>query len=413
MATAVALPALLHWDVHVRWWPPLHGVWWPRLGWASPIALVICALACWWLPRFTQQASWPRVLAGIYVTTLAWFLALGLIDGWSGLAAVFDHRYEYLPTAREIPSFPSALSEYVDRIPYDHPKNWQVHTAGHPPAAVGFFVLLVRVGITDSATVALIVTALAATTPLAVIGALRVFGAPEVARRAAPFLTLGPAAIWMCVSGDALFAAVAAWGLFLLAYAAVHRSVGISLGAGAVLGLCVMLSYGLILLGVLALTVLWLAGSWRPLLPAIGAALVPVVGFGLFGFWWWDGLFALHGRYWDGVASNRPPSYWLWGNFAALGFSVGPIALAAAVTALCSRTQWRTPAVGLALAAFATLVLADLSQMSRAEVERIWLPFVPWLTLGIMALPIRWDRALLITQGVFALLLTHLVWTDW
>ena len=38
--------------------------------------------------------------------------------------------------------------------------------------------------------------------------------------RAAPFLVLGPAAIWQCVSADALFAAVAAWGLAALAVAA-------------------------------------------------------------------------------------------------------------------------------------------------------------------------------------------------
>ena len=38
------------------------------------------------------------------------------------------------------------------------------------------------------------------------------------------------------------------------------------------------------------------------------------------------------------------------------------------------------------------VVVADLSLMSRAEVERIWLPFVPWLLVGCALLPDRWRR---------------------
>ena len=35
----------------------------------------------------------------------------------------------------------------------------------------------------------------------------------------------------------------------------------------------------------------------------------------------------LRERYWDGVAHNRPPEYWMWGNLAALAFSAGPARL--------------------------------------------------------------------------------------
>ena len=51
--------------------------------------------------------------------------------------------------------------------------------------------------------------------------------------------------------------------------------------------------------------------------------------------------------------------------------------------------------------------------MSKAEVERIWLPFVPWLLLGVLWLPPRWRRWALVGQGVLALLLQHLVRTVW
>ena len=49
-------------------------------------------------------------------------------------------------------------------------------------------------------------------------------GAERLARRAAPFLVIGPAAIWQCVSADGMFAAFAAWGLACLAIASVRRS---------------------------------------------------------------------------------------------------------------------------------------------------------------------------------------------
>ena len=46
--------------------------------------------------------------------------------------------------------------------------------------------------------------------------------------------------------------------------------------------------------------------------------------------------------------------------------------------------------MALAGAAAASVLLADASQMSKAEVERIWLPFVPWLLLSCALLPERW-----------------------
>ena len=51
--------------------------------------------------------------------------------------------------------------------------------------------------------------------------------------------------------------------------------------------------------------------------------------------------------------------------------------------------------------------------MSKAEVERIWLPFVPWLLLSTACLPPRWQRPMLGTQLVVALLVQHLVLTNW
>ena len=306
-----------------------------------------------------------------------------------------------------------------------------MHIAGHPPGALLFFVALVRLGLGSGFMAGMVVTLIAASTAVAVLTCVRVLGSESVARRAAPFLVLGPAAIWQAVSADAMFAAVAAWGLCALAVAAVRRSALWSILAGLLLGYCVLLSYGLPLLAFLALAVLFLARSWYPLLWAAGAAAAVVLTFAALGFQWWDALPALHQRYWDGVASRRPAAYWMWGNLAALAVSAGPI-LGAGLANLArlpkpvEASQMTVPKQTellqgessrvvrwLAGAAVLTILTADASQMSRAEVERIWLPFVPWLLLSCALLPERWRRIGIAVQVVSALLVQHLLFTGW
>jgi hypothetical protein len=233
-----------------------------------------------------------------------------------------------------------------------------------------------------------------------------------MARRAAPFLTLGPAAIWQAVSGDAIFAAFAAWGIACLALAATRRSVPWSLLAGALLGWCVMLSYGLPLLGVLAVAVLVVARSWRPLAPAV------VATFYALGFHYLEALPAIHTRYYEGVGGRRPWSYWMWGDLAAFAFSAGPLAFAG-VAELFARGRGLLVEPGtrvvlwLSGAGVTMGLLADLSQMSRAEVERIWLPFLPWVLVACALLPERWRRPGLALQVGFALVVQHLLFTGW
>jgi methylthioxylose transferase len=70
-----------------------------------------------------------------------------------------------------------------------------------------------------------------------------------------------------------------------------------------------MLSYGLLLLGILALTVLVLGRSWLPLPVAAVAALTVIALFAALGFSYLDALPALHDRYLDGVGGRRPARY--------------------------------------------------------------------------------------------------------
>ena len=414
-ALGMALPAVLDWDVHVRYFPPLHADWDPRAGWGTVPAVALGALSVRYAGDLAARLSWGRLLVTAYVAGLAWMLALALVDGLDGIGHILDTSYEYLDTARATRDLPATLDEYVRRIPVDAPGGqWPVHIAGHPPGALTFFVVLVRLGLGSGLAAGVVVTLLAASTAVAVLVTLRTLGAEQHARLAAPFLVIGPAAVWQCVSADAMFAAFAAWGMCALALGAVRRSLLWSVLAGLLLGCCVMFSYGLPLLALLAVAVLVVVRTWRPLVPAALAAIAVVLAYLPFGYSWWEALPVLRDRYWDGVASNRPPQYWMWGNLAALAFSAGPVAFAGFFQTLSRRPVATTRAVWwLVLGAVAMVVIADLSQMSRAEVERIWLPFVPWLMVGCALLPERWRRPGLALQVVLALAVQHLLLTGW
>ena len=174
-----------------------------------------------------------------------------------------------------------------------------------------------------------------------------------------------------------------------------------------------MSSYGLPLLGILALAVLWLARSWWPLPVAAVTALAVVLAFAALGFAWWEAYPVLHDRYWDGIATSRPFSYWVWGNLGALLVSAGPLLGAGLAVAARRHTGGARTVAVLAGAAALTVVVADLSRMSKAEVERIWLPFVPWLTLSLALLPGGWRRWGLALQVLTALVVEHLLYTSW
>ena len=106
------------------------------------------------------------------------------------------------------------------------------------------------------------------------------------------------------------------------------------------------------------------------------------------------------------------------GNLAALVLVAGPMlpaALGAGVPQLASLLHRRRPEPVAALvgAGLVMVAVADLSLMSKAEVERIWLPFLPWLMLSVVWLPDRWRRWGLVAQGGVALVLQHVIRTVW
>jgi hypothetical protein len=425
VGAAIAVPPMAHWQVQaslhpVRPFAPLAGYVDGRIGPGTPVAVLVAALAVWRGFALAGRLGWRVLLVTTYAATVVWTLSLAYVEGRAGLTREIVNHNEYLPTARGIHDVPAMLRGFVERIPAGAPGSWETHVAGHPPGALLLFVGLVSVGLGGAFASALVITLVGCTTPVAVLVTLRRLRAEDVARRVAPFLVMAPAAIWVAVSADGVFAAFAAWGLAAVAAATGSTGRGAGRGCwgwglvgGLLLGCCLLLSYGLLLIAPLVLAVLLTGRSWRPL-PAVAlGALVPVGVFAVLGFRLWEAYPVLSERYWAGIAAGRPAAYWFWGDLAALAIAAGP-ALGAGLGSLLGAGR-RSPRVVRLLVGAAALavVVADASRMSKAEVERIWLPFVPWLLLSTACLPPRWQRPMLGVQVVVALLVESLVVTNW
>jgi len=163
-----------------------------------------------------------------------------------------------------------------------------------------------------------------------------------------------------------------------------------------------------------------LAGrTWRPLPWALGGALMVAAVFTVAGFAWWDAYTVLVERYYDGIAADRPYSYWLWANLGAwlicAGVGVGA-GIAHGIRLLAARTplsEGDRSVLLLGGTAIGCLLVATVSGMSKAEVERIWLPFTPWALCLLALLPAGHRRPVLALQVVLALLTQHLLLSDW
>ncbi|WP_030954079.1 hypothetical protein [Streptomyces sp. NRRL S-481] len=416
-------------------WPPVLGSWGPHLGPGTPAALVVAIAAVAYGPTLAARLPWRVLLPTAWGTATAWIFSLALIDGWDrGIARRLTTRHEYLQVIDRFHDIPAALGTFTDHILLDSPDNWPAHIAGHPPAATLTFVLLDRIGLRGGGWAGVWCIAVGATACVAVLVAVRALAGEALARRAAPFLVLAPAAVWMGTSADAYFAAVAAWAVALLALAVTRRSTmgvpplersrewGRAGASGLLFGLTCYLSYGLTLVALIAAAVLLLGRRGvreRPalLVPLLAGLAVVPTAFTLAGFDWWEAYRLLVTRYYQGAGGTRPYGYWVWANLACTVFITG-LATAAGLrrtgaVLLRHRTGSRAD-LRLALlvsAALLALLVADLSGMSKAETERIWLPFAVWLLPACALLPR--PRAWLTAQALLALLLNHLLLTGW
>ncbi|GAA3641385.1 hypothetical protein GCM10022267_29670 [Lentzea roselyniae] len=364
--------------------PPIFGDWQPHVGPGTPAALLIAFLVVAKGPELAQHRF---ALPIAYVTATLWTFSLAMIDGWDRFVTRLTTVDEYLHEVPGVTDIPAMLTGFTQRILDFQPDSWTTHVSGHPPGALLTFVSLDRVGL-GGGTVASIFCVL--------VGSLAVVAIPKAIGDNAvlPFLVLFPGAIWVGASADGMFMGVAAVGIYLLTRW--------PLLGGIVLGWCLFLSYGLVLLAPLAIAALWRQGDrfgaiGRRIGWALAGALAVVAAFAVSGFWWLDGYELVKIRYYQGIGDVRPYWYWVWANLAALALVIGP----AGVRGL-RKDKW-------IIAAGIAILAADLSGLSKAETERIWLPFAVWLLAGTAKLDRRWLTA----QAVTALAVNHLVLTNW
>jgi hypothetical protein len=202
--------------------------------------------------------------------------------------------------------------------------------------------------------------------------------------------------------------ALSAWGIALFVLATGRRDVAgdvLAGAAGLVLGASLFFSYGVAPLVLVVVAAAVARRRVRPLLIAGGAVVLVAVTFAASGFWWPEGLAETIERYEAGIAARRPYGFFLVNNLAAFAVVLGP-AIAVALTRLRDRRLWVL--VGVSLVAVAA---ADLSGLSKGEVERIWLPFVPWVAVAAAAL--ENSRRWLALQAGAAIAIGVVVITPW
>jgi hypothetical protein len=401
---------------------PIFGWWNAHVGWGTVPAIVIGLATALWGPAVARRLPWRAVPWATWATACAWAFSLAMIDGWArGFARRLETTNEYLRQVPSITDIPQALRTFSSRIPDFQPDSWITHVSGHPPGALLTFVWLDRIGLSGGAWAGLLCLLVGSSAAAAIVVAVRALSGEELARRAAPFVAVAPAAIWIAVSADGYFAGVAAWGLALLALA-VRGTVRVPILAGAAAGLLlgwgIFLNYGLGLIAFVAVAVLISAkdvrSALRAFVPAVVVALAVVGVFVLVGFWWFDGYTLVQERYWQGIAANRPFQYWSWANFASVVCAIGLGSVAGVSRAFdLKMIRERSGLHLLVLAALLAIVCADLSMLSKAEVERIWLPFTLWLVAAGALLPPRSHRWWLAANVVGALVLNHVILTNW
>jgi len=401
-----------------------------RFTWPVPVLLVLVALlgftvwrGCW------ARWSTRRVLAAAGVGSIVFGVLLALIDGIEGLTYGTEHRTEYLANLQLMPPAGEFVRTFVANI-----DGYTVHARGHPPAFLLQLQLMDRIGLGGVWPLVVLTVLCVGVTAVAVLWVVhRVAGASWV-RRVAPFTIVAPFAIWMVTSGDTVFTAVAAVGAALVAEA-LHRGArdarcGVVAGfvGGAALGWLMFLSYlGALFLAVPGALVLRALvrregrRPWAALAAAVAGGSAVIGAFAAAGFWWFDGVDVTRREYLEGTAQFREWYYFRIGNLGAALMALGP-AVVVGVAWLRDRRVWWV--VGGAAVALAT---SHLSTYTKAEVERIWLPFYPFLLVAAAGVAYglesntatarRWvlwlPAAAVVAQGVYTIVLQSALVTKW
>lgn len=397
--------------------PPVLATWMPHVGPGTPVALVAAVLVATRGPGLAERLAWRPLLLVSWAAAFVWTFGLALVDGWQkGVVERLTSSQEYLNDIPKVRSVAEMLRTFTDHILTNQPDFWTTHVGAHPPGVFLLFIGLDRIGLGGGGPAGVAVMLVGASACAAVAVTLRALGHEATARAVLPYAVLFPGAVWVGVSADGMFAAVLAWGVALLAVGAVgrgRRADAAALAGGVLLGYTLYLSYGLALGVFLPAVLLGVTRRWRAAAFAVAGAMLVVVAFTASGFWWITGYEDVRVIYAQSAAKNRPYSYFVWADLAALVLATGPAVLAGLRRLVASPKALPLGAALLVAAGAAGVLVADLSGMSKAEVERIWLPFGVWLVVTCALLPRRYAPYWLLAQAALALAVNHLLFTVW
>jgi hypothetical protein len=257
---------------------------------------------------------------------------------------------------------------------------------------------------------AAVVIAVGTSSVIAALIVCRSVAGEHCARRSMPFLILAPMALWVATSADAMFLGVSAWSLAALIVAMRRPGTAgwvLSVAGGLLFAVALMLSYGTVALAIIPIAIGWRNRTLPRLVPALVAVAVVLGLFWVVGFSWAGGLEATKGLYQSGIARHRSYLFFVIADLAAFVIVIGPAGAAGLVT-LRNRSLWLI--VGATVVA---LLLSDISGYSKGEVERIWLPFAPWVLLATSDIPVPATTALLSLQAAVGVAIALGVRTAW
>ncbi|HEY3923705.1 MAG TPA: hypothetical protein VGL75_04025 [Acidothermaceae bacterium] len=383
---------------------------WP----AAALGIAIIAAA-----PLTRRLSWWLLMGCAWVSAAGWAVLLAASSGWHGVASPLTSSTEYRAALPSVANPIQFVRGFVSDL-----HTYPTQVKGHPPLPVIVLWSLEHLGLRGAGWSAALVIAVGTSAVVAVAITLRCVGGADLARRALPFLVLAPGTAWIATSMDGFFAGVVAWGVALVAISRAQQStrgvVASAAAGGLLLGCVPYLSYGLLPVAALGVTALLLPLERSVMLRAprgrrwwaLGGVAVGfgavVVAFTADGFWWPDGVRATHRFYAHNYGSgSRPYAYFLLADLAVFVLMIGP----AAVAGLARINLRRRTAGWLVVAALVAVVASDLSGVMRGEVERIWLPYAPWVVVAAAAL--TRTRGWLLLQVAVALAVQGLVISPW
>jgi methylthioxylose transferase len=408
-----------------------------RFSWRTAIAIVFAVAAWWLLPRVASTMR-LRLLVPITGLVAAVFaLLLALSDGEAGVLEPVENPTEYWEYQPKLPPLREFLENYVYKV-----KWWPVHMRGHPPLFTMVLKFLRWIGLPGPWPVAVLSIIATALVPIFVLVTVhRLAGAPAV-RKLAPFLALTPYAIWAMTSADIVYSANGAATVMTTVLAVqaqrIRSRIAWSLIAGLSFAALMFSTYGAVMFAMVILAAVGglVVGrhgatpglvesddepasavvatpamtTWHRVAAVAASAAVPVAlvtyVFWHYGFWWIDGANETRDLYWKGSAKFRTWTYFSLVNATVPLIALGP-AFVHGVSRLRSRLWW--PVAG----SIAAMVASTASQISKGEIERIWLIFYPWALIAAVGVPNRWARWWLGAQVVLAVVLQMGLLSKW